>query len=221
MNFEKVYNSPIYVIFEFLYRLIIINLLFVLTTILGLGVFTVMPAMVSLLILVRSLNHETSFPIVSAFVQAFRKNYKRVFMLSIFYGIIAIVFVFNTLYFYLFLQETNSFIHQILFYIMLILDAVVFVASVNACFVYVYFPNLSNKKIIKYSFVLLRAIPIQSVVIFGMILGMIFVAYVMPILIVLILVSLFAYIIQLAIDKTYRRLVADGVKSLDAFDYMK
>lgn len=221
MKNDNFTNTKIYSFFESVYRLIVLNLLTVLTAVLGLGIFSFMPALVALIILVRSLSHDTDFPLITTYWKALKKNYFRVLKLSFFYFIIGLLFLFNTYFFYLALLEWKGVLNEIIFYGTLIMDGILAVAFVNACFIYVYFPNLNNRKIIRYSFVLLRAIPMRAVIIFFMVLAAVYGLYIIPLAMVFLLFSFFAYLMNLMIRNVYSRLVADGVKSLDAGMYVR
>lgn len=220
MKFEKFFNSKIFIFFEMLYRLMVANMLSVLLIVLGLGVFSIMPSIVSLIIVVRSFRHDTDFPIIKVFLLAFKKNYKRLLLLTFFYLAIGSIFTFNTFYFYTALKEYQTLFYEVAFNLMIVIDLIFGLMFLNACFIYVYFPNLNNKKVIKYSLVLLRAIPIQAIIIIIMLIGAIFLFVSIPILFIFILLSLYIYIINLMLKNTYQRLVVDGVKSLDAFTYV-
>jgi len=221
MNFDKFVNSRIFSFFELVYRLIILNLVTVLTIILGLGIFTFMPALVALVIVVRSLKHDTDFPILRAFIISFKANYWRVFKLSWFYLLIGVILIFNTYFFYSSVIEYQQVLNLIIFYMTLILDGIFILAFINACFVRVYFPNLNNKKVFKYSFVLLRAITFQAIIIFIMIISAVFIFFVIPYVFIFIMFSSYTYFINLMIRNSYHRLVADKVSPLDVSLYLK
>lgn len=204
---------------EFVYKLIVLNLLLILTTVLGLVIFSMMPALIALVIVLKSLKHDRAFPLVSTYFRAFKAIYVKSLKLSIFYTVVGCVFVFNTMFFYLALQESQPFFFQLAFYGMIVVDIVFLLAAVNACFVFVYFPNLSNAKIIKYSFVLLTSISLQGLGIIVLAILSIIILYVFPLILIFIWLSLCFFLINLLIKKTYEKFVADGVKSIDALDF--
>ena len=223
MKFEKLYNSRFFTFFEFFYRLVILNFITVLFSILGLVVFSLMPALVALIIIIRSLKGDNEFPVLTTYINAFVKNYRRVLKLSIFYLIIGLVLVFNTYFFYLGYVQNQGVINEVFYYLALFIDLVFILVFINACFICVYFPNLNNRKIIKYSFILLRAIPRQALLILLMLVGMVVILYIniLNIIIIFIFIALFIFISNLLLEKIYLSLVAAGVKSLDAFIYIR
>ncbi|MDD4077439.1 MAG: DUF624 domain-containing protein [Bacilli bacterium] len=223
MKFEKLYNSRFFTFFEFFYRLVILNFITVLFSILGLVVFSLMPALVALIIIIRSLKGDNEFPVLTTYINAFVKNYRRVLKLSIFYLITGLVLVFNTYFFYLGYVQNQGVINEVFYYLALFIDLVFILVFINACFICVYFPNLNNRKIIKYSFILLRAIPRQALLILLMLVGMVVILYIniLNIIIIFIFIALFIFISNLLLEKIYLSLVAAGVKSLDAFIYIR
>jgi uncharacterized membrane protein YesL len=219
MKFEKFFNSRIFSFFERIYNLILLNILTIFFTILGLGIFTFMPAIVSLIIIIRSLKHDTDFPIFSTFFNAFKSNYRRVFLISLFYILLGIICLFNSAFFYTAMIDWQNIINIIIFYFSIIIDVIFLLSFINACFILVYFPNLNNK-VIKYSFVLIKIGIVKELIILLMVIGLYYLFFIAPIMIIFIAISLFFYIVNLIIRNIYERLVADGVKSLDAFLYI-
>jgi len=223
MKFQKLYNSRIYSVFDFFYRLIILNLITVFFGILGLFVFSLMPALVALIIVIRSLKGDKSFPLLSTYVNAFFKNYTNVLKLSLFYLVSGLVLIFNTYFFYLAFIENGGIVNEIFYYFALFIDLIFILSYINACFVYVYFPNLNNFKIIKYSFILLRAIPRQAFAIVLLISVSVLILYIniLNIILLFVFLSLIVFLINLLLERIYLRLVANGVKSLDAYLYIR
>ncbi len=219
MKFERLYNSKFFIIVDFVYKLIILNLLLILTTVFGLVVFSLMPALIALIIILKSLRHDRTFPLVQTYFRVIRANYRKIIKLSLFYTLLGCVFVFNTLFFYLALQESQPIFYQLAFYGMIVVDVVFLLAAINSCFVFVYFPNLTNRKIIKYSFVLLTSIPLQSLVVVLLLLMSVGLLYVFPIILIFIWPSICVFLIHISIRNTYERFVTEGVKSIDALDY--
>lgn len=220
MRFEKFFNSKVFIAFEYLYVIIISNLLFVLSFVLGLGIFSFMPALISLVIMLKTHDSTTEFPLLSVYVKSFMKNYWKSMKVFLLFLIGIVVFTFNTLFFYFALEESDTFFFAISFYMMLILDVVLLFAMINAAFVYVYFPNLSVKKIIKYAFLLLRVVSIQSLILVPLLIIVIAFGFWIPILALLFLVSAYVLVMDRLLRTTYQKLISDGVTSLDAFLYV-
>lgn len=219
MNFDKFFNSKFYKVLEFVYRLIITNLIGLLAIILGFGIFSLMSSLVSMIIIVRSMNSNTEFPIVRVFVNSFKKNYKRVLPLSLFYYFLIVLSIFNIFYFYTAFNEFGVLFYEIAFNLSIAAFFIILATFINACYIYVYFPNLNNRKVIKYSFTLIRVTIMQMIaIIIFLVLTVIFI-YTFYIFIIFIFISLGLFIINLLLRNTYSVLVVDNVKSLDAFMY--
>lgn len=222
MKYEKFYNSRFFSFFEFLYKLVLLNAVTVTFCVLGLFMFSFMPALIALIIIIRSVKNGNAFPLLGTYVRCFFKNYIKSFKLSVFYIMLGFVFAFNTYFFYDALLEHQGFINAVLYYTSLFVDLILILAVINACFVYVYFPNLNNRKIIKYSFILLRAIPTQALLITALIGAGFALLYVniLNIIFVSIFMALFVFVCNALIETHYAPLIADGVCPLDAFMYV-
>lgn len=214
MKLERFYNSVIFRIFETLYKVIMLNLLFVLTIILGLGVFGYMIALIILVLGIKSFESEREYSIVKTWIINIKKHYKKAFKLSLFYTGVGLLMIFDTAFFYLMIQQDAPMVYSIIYYLFIAIDIVFLYAIVNAAFVFVYFPNLENRKIIKYSFKLFQLVPIQSIMLMVLTILTMILVYVFPLIVVFIWFSLVIYLYHTTIRNTYRKLVADGVQSL-------
>lgn len=221
MKFEKLYNSKFYAFFETLYRLIVLNLIFLVFVALGLVVFSFIPAAAALIVVLRSMNHESEFPLVKTFYRAFIANFKKTLGLSGFFLLLGAVLVFNTYFFYLGWVEYQALVNELVFNLSLILDGVFVISLINACFIRVYFPNLNNWKTIKYSFLLLRAAPLQFLLVFALAILSAYVIYAAPVIALAIWMSLCFFVINRLLKNKYELLVASGVKSQDAMDFVR
>jgi len=219
MKFEKFFNSKFYKVLELIYRLIITNLVGLLAILLGLGIFSLMSAIISMVIIVKSISTDTEFPLVTVFINSFKKNYKRVLPLSFFYLFLIALSVFNLFFFYVWFNEVGSLFYEVAFNFSIFILLFVLAMFINACFVYVYFPNLTNWKVIKYSFTLFRVTIIQFILMIIFLVGLFFLVYTIPLLVIFIYISLGLYLINYSLKNTYRILVVDGVESLNAFMY--
>ncbi|MFA7076062.1 MAG: hypothetical protein WC152_05270 [Candidatus Izemoplasmatales bacterium] len=207
MKLEKFYNSMIFRVFDFVYNLVLFNIFFILTFISGLGIFSYMLAFITLVLAIKSLDDGISFSIVKRWVINLKMHFVKALKLSIFYTLFLGLFIFDVLFFNIVIQEQNTIIFQVLYYLFLVLTIVMAFGTINAAFVFVYFPHLSVKKIIKYSFMLIQLVPIPALfLIFGIIVS-VFLFYVFPIILVFIWFSLIFYVYHKLIKKTYLKLV--------------
>ena len=134
------------------------------------------------------------------------------FKLSLAFTGIGLIAAFDTMYFYLLTLEEATLYTEIAFYVFLIVDVLVIITMINAAFVYVYFPHLRTKQIIKHAFGLLRLIPLEALIlVIGLFLG-IALFYVFPFALVFVWFSLVMSLFHRAVRKKYERLMSEGVK---------
>ncbi|MFA7560818.1 MAG: hypothetical protein WCY80_01800 [Candidatus Izemoplasmatales bacterium] len=214
MKLEKFYNSIIFKIFDFVYNLVIFNIFFILTIILGLGIFSYMLGFITLVLAIKALDDDINFSIVKRWVISLKMHFFKALKISIFYTIFLGLFIFDVLFFNILIQEQNLVIYQVLYYLFLVLTVVFLFATINAAFVYVYFPHLSVRKIIKYSFVLVQLIPIPALfLILGIVIS-VFLFYVFPFALLFVWFSLLFYGFHKLIKKTYLKLTFTHSKPL-------
>lgn len=210
---EKIFQSKLMEIADTIYKLIIFNLLFILTLILGLGIFTFLVALIILVLAIKSFG-ERSDSIIKTWINMVFIHGWKALKYSIVFLVLILVFGFNSIYFYLVLEGMSHWMYSIMFTCSLICLLISVAALINGAFVFVYYPNLSFKKWLKYSFTLLRLFPIQTLYLIGSIVISILLLYTIPIILVFIYPSLSIYLYHLMTKKTYQRLVAKGVESL-------
>lgn len=210
---EKIFQSRLMEIADTIYKLIIFNLLFILTLFIGLGVFTFLLALIILVLAIKSFGERSDSIIKTWINMVFQHGWKTLKYSLVFLGLI-IVFLFNSVYFYLVLEEMSHWMYSVMFSFSLICLLISVAALINGAFVFVYYPNLPFKKWIKYSFSLLRVFPLQTLYLIGNIVVSILLLYTVPIVLVFIYPSLSTYLYHLMTKKTYKRLVAEGVESL-------
>ena len=189
------------------------NVLFLLTFLLGLGIFSWNIALIILVLAMKSLE-ERSDSLVKTWIKNLLFHGKKAFLLSIPFVLFTGIFIFNTMYFYLALQEIDSIMNQILFGVSLLCAVIGMIASIHNAFVYVFFPHLSIRKHWKYSLVLLQVIPFPTLYLFACVIVGIVLVYVMPLLVIVIYPALVVFGFYHLIRFKYRRLVADGMESL-------
>lgn len=213
MKIEKLYNSNVYRLFESIYRFVIFNFLFILTFVLGLGVFSFFLALIILVLAIKSFD-ESKDSIIKTWINMVMKYGFKAFRYSLVFVIIILLFIFNSVYFFLVLEEAIHWVYSVMFSFSLACLLISIAALINGAFVFVYYPNLSFKKWLKYSFMLLRIFPLQTLYLVGSIVLSVFLLYTAPLILILILPSLSLYIYHLITKKTYKRLVAEGVETL-------
>lgn len=135
---------------EWIIRLVYANLLWMLFTLLGLGIFGFMPATVSLFALLRKwiIGNEVE----SAFT-IFWTNYRKEFLKANLFGVMFLVIGLIIRLDILFFQDSSNIVFQILFVLMICLSLLYFITIVNFFPVYVHF-DLSILNYVKYAFLI-------------------------------------------------------------------
>jgi uncharacterized membrane protein YesL len=169
---------------------------------------------ITLVLAIKALDDDINFSIVKRWVISLKMHFFKALKISIFYTIFLGLFIFDVLFFNILIQEQNLVIYQVLYYLFLVLTVVFLFATINAAFVYVYFPHLSVRKIIKYSFVLVQLIPIPALfLILGIVIS-VFLFYVFPFALLFVWFSLLFYGFHKLIKKTYLKLTFTHNKPL-------
>lgn len=217
-KYERISNSKPFKFMEYLYKLIVVNMMAFLTIVLTLGL-TIMPALTALVVIVKGLKEQEEFPIFSTYFYTFGKNFKKMIVLEIPYLLFFGLYSFNIYYFYEMVQEYQGIYNEVAYYVSLIILAIAIVAFINACVVAVYFPHLNRKKIIKYSFVLLKITSWKALIMFIIMVGFIFLGVLILFGLPFILLSLYFFIYIELIHNDYSKLLPLGYKSIHAIDY--
>ncbi|MBM7678683.1 YesL family protein [Gracilibacillus alcaliphilus] len=153
------YQAGVWVI-----RLVYLNILWLLFTVLGLVVFGVMPATVSLFAILRQwINGNEDFAVFPAFWQYFRQEFIR----SNLCGLILLVIGFVLRVDIIFLKESSHIVFQLLLGITLCLGVLYFVVLLYFFSVYVHF-NVSIFQYFKYALIIgLSQLPITIMMVLG------------------------------------------------------
>lgn len=221
MKFENFINSKFYRFCDRLYQLIILNVLTILLIILGLGIFSLLPALTSLILIIKSSTKDVAFPFAKLFLKGFFHIYKKAQLTFLLFLGLFLLFAFNTYYFYCFIQESDGIYYIIAYYITLIADVILLMAFINSAFVIVYFPHLTVLKTFKYSFVLLKAVTWKALVMFGMVIACLYITALFIYILPIIEISLYCYFAYLLLDTDYIKVLPQGMKSLNALDLQK
>lgn len=90
MNFEKIVNSKAYSVFDWIYRLIILNLLIILTSIL---IVTILPSLVAGYLTIKGFAEDRDQNILKAYYKNFRLKLKPALIINVF--VIILLFIFS------------------------------------------------------------------------------------------------------------------------------
>ncbi len=222
MDFERYANSKIYAFFDVLYKLMVINILWFFSTIIGFGILTLFPATVSLFILIHSIIKEKEFPLIKSFWAVFKKEYFRAQKVFLIFGLISIVFYFNLRIYYEQIINQANFISSIGFWITILLIFLFLLTLTQLFFMFLYFPDFKLFKTIKYAFLFALAFPFRSILILlimgiGLILLMVF-QILIP-LSFLLLISMITYLSIKIMTPKYAKILKEK-EALTIYDYI-
>ncbi len=163
MNFEKYVNSKVYYYFDKAYYLILINLVFVLISVLGLGIFTFFPALAATYILLQRLSDNKSISIFKGFYTIIKRDYFKLQKLFLVIALILCILSFNTLFFYEYaINQNSSLFYLIGLFLFLSMDLFIMGLLLHIFPIYMYFKGLKTVGIIKFSFLLVFAYPFRT-----------------------------------------------------------
>ncbi|MFA7435610.1 MAG: DUF624 domain-containing protein [Bacilli bacterium] len=221
MNFEKYINSRWYQLFNVLYKLVIISLLFFFFSTFTFYIFGIIASGIAAFIIIRSSNKDNDLPILLTFWLGFKKNYLKALKISLIIFVLAFILIFNTYYFYRLTIEAKSMYSFIALYLMIGLDIILFTATIMIMLVCVYFPYLKTFNTIKYSIIMLFAFPGAFFMLVGLIITFLILSYLFWYLIPLLIPGLFFFIVYIIYNSRLMRLVdEDGILPQDAFNYL-
>lgn len=219
-KYEKISNNKFFKFFEYLYNLIVVNMITFLTIVLTLGI-TTLPALTALALVVKGLKERDEFPIIQTYFLAYKKNFKTMMITEIPFLIFFIIYLFNFFYFHQMLEEYAGIYNEIAYYLTIVIIAVALLAFTNASIVRVFFPHLEIKKILKYSFVLMK-VTLWKVIIMFVILILytflpreIWLTFGLP----FIMLSLYYFIYIELIHSVYSKLIPQGYEAQKAINY--
>lgn len=149
--FDRYFSSKAFPFFNMLFVLIITNILYVSLNFFTLFVFTIFPSSVALFVLIRSAMDDTDFPLIKSFFTIFVKEYFRsqlVFLCFVGIGLILGLAV------YILTFTPDSFLFVLSEWMIYLLIFFSVLALIHAIPIYVYFPHLTVRGIVKYAYLL-------------------------------------------------------------------
>ena len=219
-KYEKISNNKVFKFLEYLYNLIVANMINFLTIVLTLGI-TTLPALTALALVVKGLRERDEFPVVQTYFYAYKKNFKKMMLVEIPFLIFFILYLFNFFYFRQMLEEYSGLYNEIAYYVTIVIIVIAVLGFTNSSIVRVYFPHLEVKKILKYSFVLMKVTSWKVIIMFVVLIlytllpREIWLTFGLP----FIMFSLYYFIYIELIHSDYIRLLPQGYSDQKALNY--
>ncbi|MDF2698491.1 MAG: hypothetical protein K0Q49_47 [Haloplasmataceae bacterium] len=218
MKFEKYVNSKLFQTFNKLFDIIVINLMFIFISIVGLGIFTLFPALVATYILLQSISDDNSVSILKGFYIIIKKEYfkaQKLFLIIIF---IMGILTFNTMFFYEFaISHQSSLFHFIGLFLFLFIDLFVIGLLLHIFPVYMYFRDLKPLGIIKFSALMVFAYPFKTLLLIILLFGWILLISLQPPIIPFICITIPIYIYLKLFQAIYKVLSNNEISITDSY----
>lgn len=216
-NSKKGFSKTI----NFIYRLIILNIITFITIVLGLGIFSFLPALVSLIVLLQYPEEDTIGRMIKLYFRVFKKIYFKAELVFLILASLVVLDAVSIFYFYCWLLESSAFFYVIAYYVVLFVEIYFILALVNSCFIIVYYPHLKLFKVIKYSFNTIVAVMLKMVFIFLLLIGTIYISILFVPALPLISISLFMFCSYKLLDEPYKKMVPKGYNILSPYEILE
>ena len=216
-NSKKGFSKTI----NFIYRLTILNIITFITIVLGLGIFSFLPALISLVVLLQYPEEDTIGRMIKLYFRVFKKIYLKAEL--VFLILISLIFLdaVSIFYFYCWLLESTALIYVIAYYITLLVEVFFILALINSCFIIVYYPHLKLFKVIKYSFNTIFVVMLKMVFVLLLLIGIVYLSIVFVPALPLVSISLFMFCAYKLLDEPYRKMVPKGYPILSPYEIIE
>ena len=216
-NSKKGFSKTI----NFIYRLTILNIITFITIVLGLGIFSFLPALVSLIVLLQYPEEDTIGRMIKLYFRVLKKIYFKAELVFLILASLVVLDAVSIFYFYCWLLESSAFFYVIAYYVVLFVEIYFILALVNSCFIIVYYPHLKLFKVIKYSFNTIVAVMLKMVFIFLLLIGTIYISILFVPALPLISISLFMFCAYKLLDEPYKKMVPKGYNILSPYEILE
>lgn len=202
--FDRYVNSKFYHYTDIFFKIILLNVLMITTTILGLVIFGLPLSLVTGILTLRIILKKTSASVFEVYFKTLKAIYKKIVKPVILFTLIFFVLGFNTMYFYISLDPFDWF-NFISFTLMAFLLIVSLVAYIHALVLSVVY-KLTVKSLLKHSFLLTIGFTVRSLLF--LVIGFIYIytMILIPILGIILGLSGFSLLIHVLLIKGYSRI---------------
>lgn len=223
MNFEKYVNSKMYNFFEIFFKLVYLNVMWLVFGSIGFFVLTIIPATITIYIMVNTILYQQDMTIFKNFFRIFKKEYipsQKLFLVLLLLGSIAYL---DISFFYDRVLEGNNTMNIILLWISLFFGFLYILILIHIGPVYIYFPKLSTIAKVKFALIMgFKTIGRSLVIMLSIILAFLYINY-FPFtgtLLLSVLFTLYVYLSLKFLKPIYKGLI-DGGEPLLVKDYLK
>ena len=151
-RFEKTLESPFHQLMNLLYKLIVINLLYLFSSAIGLIFFTFAPATIATMVCMKGVFEKKDFPLVASFSHIFKTEYKKS---MIFFGFYVLTFALLGGSFYYYNFSPNTLFNTVGLVISGMVLVLHFTSFLHFLLISVYTPSIRFRSKLKYSYIML------------------------------------------------------------------
>jgi len=206
MNFfEKYTNSKFYYIVDQIFRIFLINVLTLITLIIGLGIFGLGPAIIASTLTTKMIYEKHEGPIAKVYFQIVKKYFVKSLAITLFFLVLIGIFIFNIVFFFNSLEVEYTLLGLIGIFLMTILLFLSVSSYVHALMMLAFYQENPIFKLIKNGFILTAGFIIRSLIFSILTFGLIILSVVIPILGLLLLFFLESSITYWCMLKAYKK----------------
>lgn len=151
-RFEKMINSSFSNFMNFLYKIMVLNILYLLSIIAGLFVFSFAPATVATLTCMKAINEKKEFPLFKTYVHIFKSEYKKSMIFFVFYLVTTTIV---TVSFFYYLNSQDIVFNNVGIVVTGLLVVINLASLIHMFLISIYTPNISFKAKLKYSYLMI------------------------------------------------------------------
>ena len=207
-KFQHFVDSKFSTVMNFIYKIMVINILYIFTVALGLVFFTIAPATIASYVCMKGVNEGKDFPLFKTFFKIFKSEYKKSMMFLIYYlitfGILSI-----SMYFYTLLED--NFFNTLGMMVIGLLILVNFCSFIHMLLISVYTPSIKFISKIKYSYLMILYSPILTILLLVINAGLIVLSYIFVTFSFMFTFAFIAYYNVTISAKTYRKVSKDNI----------
>lgn len=159
-RFEKYTESKFTEVMNFIYKIMVINILYIFTVAVGLGVFTFAPATISAYVCMKGVIEDKDFPLLKTYTHIFKTEYKKSMMFFIYY---LITFAILGISFNAYMQFEDNFFNTIGMLVIALLILINLGSFIHILLLSIYTPKIKLRNKIKYSYLMIFYSPILTI----------------------------------------------------------
>lgn len=201
MFFEKFVNSKFYHIIDLIVRIIWVNIITLLTIILGVG-----PAILSGVYVMKLILNKYEGPILKVYLKTFKRFYKKSIPIFLIYAVFMTLFVYNIYFFIFKMNEDFMWFDLFSFLITFLLLIISIPGFIHSLLIYSCYENNSIKSLIIDGLKLSMAFILNGLLFIVALIGIIALVLILPFSIVFVGVVLFLLAIELILFRPYDKI---------------